>query len=121
MQQAGKIPRRVKSRTIQIFTWPTMHMTEQLKLKVTCMLYLLSTEKGGAVPYRDLVTILRLASMQYITKFAMLQSQKHGSLFRRKKLKSKLPVPTLKISIGHKIVLRGFCQNVQPYKFLVNK
>jgi hypothetical protein len=36
----------------------------------------LSIEKGGAVPYRDLVTILRLASMQYITKLAMLQSQK---------------------------------------------
>ncbi len=31
---------------------------------------------GGAVPYRDLVTILRLASMQYITKLATTQSQK---------------------------------------------
>jgi hypothetical protein len=36
----------------------------------------LSIEKGGAVPYRDLVTILRLASMKYITKLAILQSQK---------------------------------------------
>ncbi len=37
----------------------------------------LRIEKGGAVPYRDLVTILRPALMQYhITKLAMLQSQK---------------------------------------------
>jgi hypothetical protein len=36
----------------------------------------LSKEKFGAVLHRDLVTMLRLASMQYITKPAMLQSQK---------------------------------------------
>jgi hypothetical protein len=36
----------------------------------------LSIKKGGAVPYRYLVTILRLASMQYITKLVILQSQK---------------------------------------------
>jgi hypothetical protein len=35
----------------------------------------LNIEKGGAVPYRELVTILRLASMQYITKPATTQSQ----------------------------------------------
>ncbi len=41
---------------------------------------LLSIEKGGAVPYTDLVTILRLSSMQYLqTKLAMLQSEKPGS------------------------------------------
>jgi hypothetical protein len=40
----------------------------------------LSIEKSGAVPYRDLVTILRLSSMQYITKLAMLQSQKPWTL-----------------------------------------
>jgi|LakMenEpi03Aug12_release.lakeMendotaPanAssembly.Ray.scaffolds.fasta_scaffold3519339_1 hypothetical protein len=30
----------------------------------------LSIEEGGGVPYRYIVTILRLASMQYITKLA---------------------------------------------------
>ncbi len=36
----------------------------------------LSIEKDGAVLYSDFVTILRLASLQYITKLAMSQSQK---------------------------------------------
>ncbi len=35
----------------------------------------LSTEKGGAVLYSDFVTIFRLASLQFITKLAMSQSQ----------------------------------------------
>jgi hypothetical protein len=35
---------------------------------------LLGIEKGVAVPYRDLVTILRLASFQYVTKLATTQS-----------------------------------------------
>ncbi len=39
----------------------------------------LSVEKSGAVPYRDLVTILRLASTHFITKLAMLQSHKSWS------------------------------------------
>jgi hypothetical protein len=41
----------------------------------------MSIEKGGAIQYRDLVTILRLASMKctYITKLAMLQSLKPRS------------------------------------------
>ncbi len=36
----------------------------------------LSIEKDGAVRYRDLVTILRPESMQYITKLATTQSKK---------------------------------------------
>ncbi len=39
----------------------------------------LSIEKGGAVLYSDFVTILRLASLQYITKLDMSQSQKPRS------------------------------------------
>ena len=42
---------------------------------VVSMYSALSIEKGGAVPYRDLFTILRLAFMQYITKKAMSQSR----------------------------------------------
>jgi hypothetical protein len=50
--------------------------------------------------------------MQYITKLATLQS---------KKTLSPSPYPidervwTIKISPEHKIVLRGLCQNLQPY------
>ncbi len=35
----------------------------------------MSIDKGEAVPYRDLVTILRTASMQYKTKLATTQRQ----------------------------------------------
>jgi hypothetical protein len=45
---------------------------------VVSMYSALSIEKGGAVPYRDLFTILRLALMQYITKLAMLQIRSPG-------------------------------------------
>ncbi len=46
----------------------------------------LNIEKGGAVPYRDLVTILRLASMQYITKLATTQSQNPWSTLPQNKV-----------------------------------
>jgi hypothetical protein len=41
--------------------------------------YSIDYRKGGAVPYWDLITILRQALIQYITKLAMLQSQKPRS------------------------------------------
>ena len=73
---------------------------------------------GGVVPYRDSVTILRLASMQYITKLAMLQSRKPRSSPPNYKIiypKDAL-VRTVKVSYVHKIVLRGLCQNYSPIR-----
>jgi hypothetical protein len=61
--------------------------------------------------------------MHYITKPAMLQSQKPGPPPPNNKVKypQDVSVWTVKISLVHKVVLRGLCQNLQPYKVLVNK
>jgi hypothetical protein len=79
-------------------------------------------EKGGAVPYRDIVTILRLASMQYITRQASdcYKARNPGPPPPKQIVMYPLdamPVRQLKF---HKKVLRGR-QNLQPYKVLVNK
>ncbi len=76
--------------------------------------------------YSDFVTILRGALMQYITKLAMSQSQKsETSVPDPPKYNIMYPVDarvqTVKIPPVQKIVLRGICQNLQPYKVLANK
>ncbi len=77
----------------------------------------LSIEKGRAVLYSDFVTILRDASMQYITKLSIStsQSQKHRSPLPPE-YKVMYPVDahvrTVKIPPVHKIVLRGVCHNL---------
>ncbi len=72
----------------------------------------------------DFVTILRMVSMQYISKLAMSQSQKPQSPLPQK-YKVMYPVDarvqTVKIPPEHKKVLQSLCQNLQPYKVLVNK
>jgi hypothetical protein len=86
----------------------------------------LSIEKSRAVLYSDFVTLFRDASMQYITKLSIStsQSQKQRSPLPPK-YKVMYPldahVRTVKIPAVHKIVLRGICQNLQPYKVLVSK
>jgi hypothetical protein len=75
----------------------------------------LSIEKGGTVPYRDLVTILRLALLHYITKLAMLQSRNpdpppppHSNYIVTYPLDAS--VRTVKISFEYKIVARSLSE-----------
>ncbi len=80
----------------------------------------LSIEKDRAVLYSDFVTILRMALMQYITKLVMPQSQKPRSSLSKYKVMYPVDASVQTVKV-HKIVLRGICQNLQPYKVLVNK
>jgi hypothetical protein len=67
-------------------------------------------------------TILRGASMQY--KLATSQSQKPRSPLPQNIIICTLQTArerTVKIPPVHKIVLQGLCQNLQPYKVLMNK
>ncbi len=55
--------------------------------------------------------------MQYVTKLATLQSKKPGPLPPKYNAMCLIDerVWTIKIPPEHKIVLRGLCQNLQPY------
>jgi hypothetical protein len=78
----------------------------------------LSIEKGGAVLYRDFVTILRGALMQYIANLAKSQSQKPRSPLPQNinvMYSVDARMRTVKIPPVHKIVLRGLIQNLQTY------
>jgi hypothetical protein len=71
----------------------------------------LRIEKGGAVLYWDIVTILRGASLEYITELAMPQSQKPRSLLPQIIMWCTLkthPCAQLKFHV-HKILLTGPC------------
>jgi hypothetical protein len=72
--------------------------------------------------YSDFFTILRLASLQYITKLALSKDRNHGSPPPKYKVMypEDASVRSVKISTACKIVLQGLCQNLQPYKVLVN-
>jgi hypothetical protein len=77
-------------------------------------------EKGGAVPYRDIVTILRLASMQYITRQASdcYKARNPGPPPPKYKVIYTVDasVRSVKIFPVHKIVLTGPWQNAPPCK-----
>ena len=83
----------------------------------------LSIEKGREVLYRDFVTILRDASMQYITKLVTSQRQKPRS--PTPKLQYNVPdrrtrADGLKFLLCTKYCWQALGQNAQPCKVPVN-